>query len=127
MYLIGFLFTSFIATLVRNFVISNQAFRDDIIPNAWVISEWITLLGFASIGLEINVMQFFSPPADRHHHNANTNNRNNNLSEWKLFTTYWSIQSLDLCTTFMVAYFMLANTHLSNDDDDNNDNNNNLF
>jgi hypothetical protein len=35
-----------------------------IIENSWYVAEWITLIGFACIGLEIDISKFFPNSAN---------------------------------------------------------------
>lgn len=104
LFVVGFLMTSTVVTIILN-TSSPSDLQDLAISNSWTISEWITLLGFACIGLEIDIHRFF----DKENGHSN------------VFKTYICIQTLDLLTTFGWAYLVFHNHHNNDDDTTNED------
>jgi len=106
LFVLGFLFTSLIATIVLQTSASNSGLRDNIIANSWRSSEWMTLIGFACIGLELDIKHFLN---------------RENREQLRILWVYLMIQGIDIGTTFAWSYLMLNNTSFSTDDDDNTD------
>ena len=65
------------------------------IENSWCVAEWITLIGFACIGLEIDISKFMSS-------NKSDNTR-------AVLALYLCVQLLDICSTFGWSYLMFYN------------------
>jgi uncharacterized membrane protein YadS len=105
LFVMGFLVTSTVATILLQTSWTTHDLQSNIITNSWCISEWMTLLGFACIGLEIDIRQLF-------------NSKQNQLQS-RVLSIYLLIQTMDLMTTFGFAYLMFHNQ--STDDDDNTD------
>ena len=99
----GFLITSTIATIFLQISsISTDSLQDLIIANAWCVSEWITLIGFVGIGLEIDIRELF--------------HRQENQTKHKIFLIYLVIQTVDVFTTLGWSYLMFRDNS-DNDDD----------
>lgn len=106
LFVVGFIVTSAVVTSILN-TDSPQMLQDNVIDNCWAMSEWLTLLGFACIGLEIDLRAFMSKKNEKQH---------------AVLVTYLCIQSIDLATTFGWSWLMFAHTHISDDDDDGSNN-----
>lgn len=107
LFVLGFLFTSLVATIVIESPASNAGLRDYIIANCWRSSEWMTLIGFACIGLELDIKHFL---------------QRENREQLRILWIYLIIQGIDLGTTFAWSYLMLNNTTFTTDDDDSSNN-----
>lgn len=101
LFVVGFLITSAAATALIHSHSSSDYMKDNIIPNAWNISEWITLIGFGVIGLEIDLKAFLSKK---------------NAQQHNVLKAYLIVQAIDICTTFAWSYLMFRNTDVSDDD-----------
>lgn len=106
LFVIGFLITSTITTIILNTSTTEYIsydLKDLIINNTWCVSEWLTLIGFAVIGLEIDIKSFFSK---------------RNIAQQRILSVYLIIQCIDICTTFGWSYLMFYNKHINDDDSD---------
>ena len=101
LFVVGFFITSIVATIIihtSNNENSNSL-QSLIIPNSWNVSEWMTLIGFCCIGLEIDVKAFFTG-----------NSRHSNV-----LTAYLIIQGLDIMSTFGWSYLMFHDNNKTDD------------
>lgn len=90
LFVLGFLLTSMMATgILQSNQINQSPLKDLLISNSWCISEWVTLIGFVCIGLEINVKSIFMGG-----------------EQSKILYAYLIIQAVDICTTFGWSYLM---------------------
>jgi uncharacterized membrane protein YadS len=105
LFVVGFIMTSICVSCILSSRDASQDLKDTIVSNAWGVSEFVTLIGFATIGLEIDVRVFFT-----------TSNAHRNV----LFC-YGMIQILDLFTTFGWSYLAFHNRHVHDDDQLNDD------
>ena len=99
LFVVGFFVTSLIANIIRLSNTVSDDIGDLVISNSWFISEWINLVGFARIGLQIDINTFLK-----------------NSSDHVVLYTYLAVQSLDLVTTLGWSYLLFRDT--SYDDDD---------
>jgi hypothetical protein len=102
----GYFVTSAITTSLLASPEASHDFTDMIIPNTWCIAEWITLIGFACIGLEIDAGVFVRGGGDQHR---------------KILSVYLVIQAFDIASTFGWSYLMFWSNN-SEDDQLNDDN-----
>lgn len=102
-FVIGFFITSIVVTAlaVHPDVPSNIA--DLVQSNTWCMGEWMNLIGFARIGLKIDVMSFFA--------------KEQSDIQQKILYAYFIIQGIDICTTLAWSYLIFKDN--SYDDDDN--------
>ncbi len=104
----GFLITSTMATIFLQVnELSSNNLKNLIIDNCWCISEWITLIGFVGIGLEINIKELFQKQESQMKH--------------KVFLIYLVIQTIDVFTTLGWSYLMFYRNDDNDDDYNNND------
>lgn len=103
LFVVGFIVTSAVITTILNTDSTPQRLQDNAIDNCWAMSEWLTLLGFACIGLEIDLRAFMSKKNEKQH---------------AVLVTYLFIQSIDIATTFGWAWLMFAHSNISDDGDD---------
>lgn len=101
LFVVGFLLTSAITTAVLHSDAASQDMQDTLISNSWYLSEWFTLIGFACIGLEIDLRAFFAQK---------------NAAQHRVLVAYLIIQTFDICSTFGWSYLMFHNKHLDDDD-----------
>jgi hypothetical protein len=96
----------------------SHSLKDSIISNSWLISEWLTLIGFTIIGLDFDFKAFFQGGCS--YHTREKNERQNNLKSdskyLKILYTYAIIQLLDFITTYLWSYFIFY-FFINNDDD----------
>jgi uncharacterized membrane protein YadS len=102
LFVLGFLFTSLIVTIVLETPATNDGLQNNIIENCWTVSEWMTLIGFACIGLELDIRHFL---------------QKENRDQLRVLWVYLIIQSIDIGTTFAWSYLLLNNVSYSTDDD----------
>ena len=98
LFVVGFFITSLVANIIR---LSNASedVSDLTISNTWFISEWINLVGFARIGLQIDVNAFIK-----------------NSSDHTILYTYLAVQCLDLITTFGWSWLLFHTASYEDDD-----------
>lgn len=101
LFVVGFFVTSVLAALLRVGGGLDTAAVDLVRDNAWFLSEWVNLIGFARIGLQIDISNFLK------------NSKNHSI-----LGLYLMIQSLDLMTTFGWSYLMFRNASYDDDDID---------
>lgn len=97
LFVAGFLITSIIANTIRISGITSSDVEALIVSNSWFISEWINLIGFSIIGIQIDFKNFMK--------NANFH---------VILYTYLCIQGFDLLTTFGWSYLMFNDNYQSN-------------
>lgn len=124
-FIVGFFLTSAVVTALK-YAGPHHAARgaavDTAVDNSWFVAEWINLIGFALIGLKINVRKFFhlDAPAAIDGRSADAavvaEQRALAAKETRIFKTYVLIQALDLCTTLAFAYAMFHNADVTDDD-----------
>jgi uncharacterized membrane protein YadS len=100
LFVVGFIMTSISVSCILSSRSVNQDLKDTLVSNAWGVSEFITLMGFACIGLEIDIRVFFIES------NAHRN----------VLFCYFMIQTLDLLTTFGWSYLAFGRRHVHDDD-----------
>ena len=100
LFVVGFFVTSVVAALLRLVGGLDSEAVDLVRDNAWFVSEWVNLIGFARIGLQIDISNFLK------------NSKNHSI-----LGLYLMIQSLDLLTTFGWSYLMFRNASYDEDDD----------
>ena len=89
----AFLITSTITTILLHYNGDDSHLKDYLVDNTWAVSEWITLIGFVVIGLEIDVQKFFD--------SASNNNQG-------ILTAYLVIQGIDILTTLGWAWLVFG-------------------
>ncbi|CAE7631885.1 unnamed protein product [Symbiodinium microadriaticum] len=99
LFVVGFFITSLIANIIRMSNTVSDDISDLVISNSWFVSEWINLVGFARIGLQIDINSFLK-----------------NTSDHVVLYTYLVVQSLDLLTTLGWSYILFRSTSYSDDD-----------
>jgi uncharacterized membrane protein YadS len=97
----GFLLTSTVATIFLQSSVTTSNLSDLIIPNSWCISEWLTLIGFVVIGLEIDLREFMILGKKGDGAAAASSQM-----KTRVFAIYLVIQLLDLISTFGWSYLM---------------------
>lgn len=107
-FVIGFFITSTVVTIINHAGDTSGHVRDLCISNSWAMGEWINLLGFARIGLKIDVLAFFRKKKGGDDDLAQT-----------VLHTYLFIQAVDLMTTFAWSYLVFHDASYSDDDDGN--------
>jgi uncharacterized membrane protein YadS len=107
----GFLLTSTVATIFLQSSVTTSNLSDLIIPNSWCISEWLTLIGFVVIGLEIDLREFMILGKKGDGAAAASSQM-----KTRVFAIYLVIQLLDLISTFGWSYLMFHDKK-DNDDD----------
>lgn len=109
-FVIGFFVTSAVATSIIHHVFTDKSddnINDLVIGNSWTMAEWINLIGFACIGLKIDI--FAIAVGDK--------------QQSSILKAYLMVQALDILSTLGFAYLMFHNVSSSGDDDANDDNN----
>jgi len=101
LFVVGFLLTSAVTTAFLHSDAASSDIKDTLISNSWYLSEWFTLIGFACIGLEIDLRAFVAKKNAAQHH---------------VLVAYLMIQTFDLFSTFGWSYLMFHNKHLDDDD-----------
>lgn len=120
-FIVGFFLTSAVVSALK-YAGPHHAARSDAVDtavdNSWFVAEWINLIGFALIGLKINVRKFFHLDAAAASSDAAAVAEQRALAakETRVFQAYLLIQALDLCTTLAFAYAMFHNADVSDDD-----------
>lgn len=99
LFVVGFFVTSAAVSAIKYAGVDENT-CELAISNSWHMSEWSNLVGFALIGLSIDLANFRSGQ-DR-----------------KVLIAYLFIQGLDLVTTFGWAYLIFRNASYTSDDDD---------
>lgn len=100
LFVVGFFVTSLVANIIRLSNTVSEDISDLIISNSWFISEWINLVGFARIGLQIDVNAFIK-----------------NSEDHTVLYTYLAVQCLDLLTTFGWSYLLFLGASYEDDDE----------
>ena len=100
LFVIGFLSTSLVVSCVLSSEDASDNVKEYLVSNSWGVSEFITLIGFATIGLEIDVRVFFTASS----------------SYRSILSAYLFIQGLDLLTTFGWSYLAFHDRQLHDDD-----------
>lgn len=118
LFVVGFFITSAITTIILHNPNSDNSSQSDgmdmesltnlIIDNSWCVAEWITLIGFACIGLEIDIFKFFS-------NNSSSQGKGGNSGA--ILSAYLVVQAIDLCTTFGWSYLVFHNYNWNNSED----------
>lgn len=99
LFVFGFFITSLIANIIRYSGV-NEDISDLVISNSWFLSEWINLIGFARIGLMIDVNTFIK-----------------NTNDHVVLYTYLMVQCIDLITTFAWSYLLFKGSSYEDDDE----------
>jgi uncharacterized membrane protein YadS len=102
LFVVGFFITSILAVLLRVGGGLDSEAVDLVRENSWFMSEWVNLIGFARIGLQIDISNFLK-----------------NSQNHSILGLYLLIQSVDLMTTFGWSYLMFHNASYDDDDIDN--------
>ncbi|CAM9482010.1 unnamed protein product, partial [Ectocarpus fasciculatus] len=89
LFVAGFFITSLVINIIRLSEVTTDHVADLTISNAWFTSEWVNLIGFAIIGLQIHVQSFVK-----------------NSSNHMILYSYLCIQTVDVVTTFGWSYLM---------------------
>jgi uncharacterized membrane protein YadS len=100
LFVVGFFITSLVANIIRLSNTVSDDISDLVISNSWFISEWINLVGFARIGLQIDVNAFLK-----------------NSEDHTVLYTYLAVQCLDLVTTFGWSYLLFRGSSYEDDDE----------
>lgn len=116
-FIVGFFLTSAVVSALK-YAGPHHAARGDAVDtavdNSWFVAEWVNLIGFALIGLKINLRKFFhldGPAAS-----DAAEQRALAAKETRVLQAYVLIQALDLCTTLAFAYAMFHGAAASDDD-----------
>jgi uncharacterized membrane protein YadS len=100
LFVVGFFVTSLIANIIKLSGAVSDDISDLIISNSWFLSEWVNLIGFARIGLMIDVNTFIK-----------------NSSDHVVLYTYLMVQALDLVTTLGWSYLLFKGASYEDDDE----------
>jgi uncharacterized membrane protein YadS len=100
LFVVGFFVTSLIANIIKLSGAVSDDISDLIISNSWFLSEWVNLIGFARIGLMIDVNTFIK-----------------NSSDHVVLYTYLMVQTLDLVTTLGWSYLLFKGASYEDDDE----------
>lgn len=99
LFVAGFFVTSLVLNVINFSGQTSNTVTDLIITNSWFLAEWLNLVGFAIIGIQIDIKAFVKDSSNK-----------------KILIAYLIIQSIDICTTFGWAYLMFKGTALEDDD-----------
>lgn len=99
LFVFGFFITSLAANIIRYSGVGDNI-SDLVISNSWFLSEWINLIGFARIGLMIDVNTFIK-----------------NTNDHVVLYTYLMVQSIDLITTLGWSYLLFKGSSYEDDDE----------
>jgi uncharacterized membrane protein YadS len=100
LFVVGFFITSLIANLIKLSGAASDHVSDLVITNSWFFSEWLNLIGFARIGLMIDVNTFIK-----------------NTGDHAVLYTYLMVQALDLVTTLGWSYLLFKGSSYDDDDE----------
>lgn len=100
LFVVGFFITSLVANIVKLSGAASDHVSDLVITNSWFFSDWVNLIGFARIGLMIDVNTFIK-----------------NSSDHVVLGTYLMVQCLDLLTTLGWSYLLFKGSSYEDDDE----------
>ena len=108
-FVFGFFITSAVVTIINHATHGGDSnVHELVISNSWTIAEWVNLIGFACIGLKIDIFSLF---------------KKSNVDEKQslVLNSYLLIQAVDILTTLGFAYLMFHGRKDFADDDNNGD------